>query len=170
MRAALAVRRLEPEQWPRWRELRLRALAESPDAFGSTHDEEVRHPDETWRERTRALAAPAGDRAMFVAVDQAGGDWIGCAGAYTDTGGTLHLISMWVAPEHRGAGAGRSLVQAVIDWARAAGHERLRLDVFREQAPAIRLYGRMGFRPTGHTAPMPRDPSLLEHEMVLPLQ
>jgi GNAT superfamily N-acetyltransferase len=170
MRAELAVRRLEPDQWQRWRDLRLRALAESPGAFGSTHEREVRHPDQTWWERTRALAAPAGDRAMFVAVDQAGGDWIGCAGAYMDTDGTLNLISMWVAPEHRGAGAGRSLVQAVIDWARAAGHERLRLDVVREQTPAIRLYGRMGFRPTGRTAPMPRDPSLLEDEMVLPLR
>jgi GNAT superfamily N-acetyltransferase len=168
--AGLAVDRLRPEDWRRWRDLRLRALAESPEAFSSTYEENLRFPEETWRERTRASAAPARDRAMFVAVDQASGDWIGCAGGYVDTGGTANLISMWVAPEHRGRGAGRALVEAVVDWARAAGHERLRLDVVRGRDSAVRLYGRLGFRPTGRTTPMPRAPVLVEEEMVLPLR
>ena len=168
--ARFAIRRLRPEEWRRWRDLRLGALAESPDAFSSTYEENVRIPEDTWRERTRAFAAPAGDRRMFVAVDRASGDWIGCAGGYVDTEGVANLISMWVAPEHRNRGAGRSLVEAVIEWARAAGHERLRLDVVRGRDPALRLYGRLGFRPTGRSTPMPRAPSLVEDEMVLVLR
>jgi GNAT superfamily N-acetyltransferase len=160
---------LQPGQWRRWRELRLRALAESPEAFSSTHEENLRFLEETWQERARAFSAPGGYRVMFVAVHEATGDWIGCAGGYVDSGGTPNLISMWVAPEHRRSGIGRSLVAAVIGWARAAGHDLLRLDVVRGRDSAVRLYGRLGFRATGRSAPMPRDPSLVEDEMVLPL-
>ena len=113
------VERLRPEYWRAWRELRLRALAESPDAFGSTYEENLRVTAQTWQRRARAFAVPAGDRAMFVAIDQARGEWIGCAGAHVDPGGIPNLISMWVAPEHRGRGVGSSLVGAVIGWARA---------------------------------------------------
>jgi len=161
------VARLRPEYWRAWRELRLRALAESPEAFGSTYEENVRLTAETCQRRVRALAAPAGDRTMFVAVDSATGEWIGCAGGYVDIGGTPNLISMWVAPEHRGRGVGTSLVGAVIDWARAGGHVRVRLDVVRSRGSAERLYGRLGFRHTGRSTPMPRDPDLVEDEMVL---
>lgn len=168
--AGLAVHRLRAHHWRRWRELRLRALAESPESFSSTYEENVRFSDETWRERAHAFATPAGDRAMFVAIDHASGVWIGCAGGYVDTDGTTNLISMWVAPEHRGRGFGRSLVEAVIDWARAAGHDWLRLDVVRGRDSAVRLYSRLGFRPTGRSTPMPRDPNLVEDEMVLALR
>ena len=167
--AGLAVNRLRAQHWRRWRELRLRALAESPESFSSTYEENIRFSDETWRQRVSAFAAPAADRAMFVAIDQASGVWIGCAGGYVDTDGTPNLISMWVVPEHRGRGVGRSLVEAVIDWARAAGHDKLRLDVVRGRDSAVRLYSRVGFRPTGRSTPMPRDPNLVEDEMVLAL-
>jgi GNAT superfamily N-acetyltransferase len=167
--AGFSVHRLLADQWRQWRDLRLRALAESPRAFGSTYQENASYSDETWQQRTRALAGPAQDRSMFVAVDAAADVWIGCAGGFTETGGTASLISMWVAPDHRGRGVGKSLVEAVIGWAHAAGYERLRLDVVRGQDSAIRLYTRLGFQPTGRWIPMPRDPTLLEDEMVLPL-
>lgn len=170
MSVDFVVDRLRPEYWRAWRELRLRALAESPEAFGSTYEENVRVTAETWQQRTRAFAAPAGDRAMFVAIDQATREWIGCAGSHVDVDGTPNLISMWVAPEHRGRGVGSSLVDAVIDWARATGHVRVRLDVVRGQESAVRLYGRLGFRHTGRSTPMERDPDLVEDEMVLRLR
>jgi GNAT superfamily N-acetyltransferase len=169
--AGFSVHRVRADQWRQWRDLRLRALAESPRAFGSTYQENAGYPDETWLERTRALAGAAQDRAMFVAIDPTADIWIGCAGGFADEDdGIASLISMWVSPEHRGRGVGRSLVEAVIGWARATGYERLRLDVVRGQDSAVRLYSRLGFRPTGRWIPMPRDPSLIEDEMVLPLQ
>jgi GNAT superfamily N-acetyltransferase len=163
-----AVQRLRPEHWRCWRELRLRALAESPEAFSSTVEREGRLPDEAWRQRTRAFAEPAGDRTMLLAVEAADGGWIGCAGAIVD-GGVPHVISVWVVPERRGRGVGGSLVEAVVAWARAEGYERLRLDVVRGQDAAVRLYRRLGFRQTGRVTPVPRDPDRLEEEMVLPL-
>jgi len=169
MSVDFVVDRLRPEGWRAWRELRLRALAESPDAFESTYEENVRVTAETWQQRARALAAPAADRAMFVAIDKATGEWIGCAGGYVERG-TPNLISMWVTPEHRGRGVGTSLVEAVIDWARAAGHVHVRLDVVRGRDSAVRLYDRLGFLRTGRSTSMPRDPDLVEDEMVLRLR
>jgi GNAT superfamily N-acetyltransferase len=164
-----AIRRVRAEDWLRWRELRLRALAADRDAFSSTHDDQVRYPDEWWQARARAVAEPSADQAMFVAVDAGTGAWIGCAGGAIDGDGTPMLISMWVAPERRRRGVGKALVETVVGWARAAGHQRLRLEVVRDRDPAVGLYRRVGFRPTGRSTPMERAPLLIEDEMELPL-
>ena len=89
-----------------------------------------------------------------------------CA-ADEDRDGAAWLISMWVAPEARRAGVGDQLVRAVIDFARACGYERLYLDVADENAPAIGLYAKHGFEPTGEATlmPPPRD-HISEHRRV----
>lgn len=151
-------------EWRRWRELRLRALADSPEAFGSTHAAESLRPDPSWRERT-AVNAVSEERALFVAVD--GDRWVGSAGVSLEEGPLGLVFSMWVAPEARRTGVGRRLLAAVEEWALAHGAESLRLLVVSEQAAARALYESFGFRATGHTEPMDRDPSVVEVEMVL---
>ena len=59
------------------------------------------------------------------------------------------LISMWVAPEARRQGIGAALVDAVAHWARTRVLKRLFLDVVETNTPAIALYARKGFVPTG---------------------
>ena len=80
------------------------------------------------------------------------------------------LLSMWVAPDARGRGVGEALIQAVAHWARAAGHSRLLLDVADVNQPAVDLYERMGFEPTGATGslPSPRE-HIREHRRALDL-
>ena len=46
-----AVREVGGEDWPTWREMRLRALADSPSAFGSTYTREVAFTEQDWRRR-----------------------------------------------------------------------------------------------------------------------
>jgi GNAT superfamily N-acetyltransferase len=53
-----------------------------------------------------------------------------------------------IAPEHRGHGYARELLDAIRDMARARGVEVLQLEVLSENAPAIRLYERGGFQRT----------------------
>lgn len=53
---------------------------------------------------------------------------------------------IFVAPAYRGKGFGRALLQALMDWARAQGGDRLRLGVVEPNAGARRLYERIGFR------------------------
>ena len=62
------------------------------------------------------------------------------------------------------------LVEAVINWARSAGYERVSLDVADDKTSAVRLYERMGFTPTGVTGTLP-DPRthIREHERELML-
>jgi ribosomal protein S18 acetylase RimI-like enzyme len=54
-----------------------------------------------------------------------------------------------VAKEARRQGAGRSLLQAAVEWARGSGIRKLELHVFPWNEPAIQLYERFGFEREG---------------------
>ncbi len=54
-----------------------------------------------------------------------------------------------VAKEYRGQGIGRSLMQAMVDWARASGMKRIELKVYARNERAIRLYRSFGFQAEG---------------------
>lgn len=153
--------RLEPEEAPRLRDVRLRALQDAPDAFASTHAREVERSVDGWE---RVIS----DRATFVAVvDGADVGMVrGAEDRYEPS--SAWLISMWVAPTHRGIGVGEALIDAVTDWARTEGYARIKLDVADENAAAIRLYARKGFEPTGEVdhLPPPRT-HITEHRRVL---
>ena len=47
-RTMVSIRRLDGHEWRAYRDLRLRALADSPDAFGSTLERERDRPDAEW--------------------------------------------------------------------------------------------------------------------------
>ena len=156
-------KRLAAHEGLRLRTIRLRALAEAPDAFGSTHDEAAARPLDSWAAQLRKIAT-------FVAVVD--GEDVGLVrGARDDSqADAAWLISMWVAPEVRGRGVGEALIDAVVEWARASGARRLLLDVGDHNQPAIALYARMGFEPNGTTGclPAPRD-HIREHQRELRL-
>jgi N-acetylglutamate synthase-like GNAT family acetyltransferase len=63
-------------------------------------------------------------------------------------GGLARLGHLALQPEARGAGAGRRLVQSVVDAARAAGYERVELLTFSALTDARELYRRAGFEMT----------------------
>lgn len=55
------------------------------------------------------------------------------------------LNSLWVLPEHRGAGVGAVLVEGFLAWAREVGAPYAVVTAYAENPTAIRLYGRHGF-------------------------
>jgi len=158
--AAWTVERMGPGGWERVRAVRLRALRDAPDAFGTTLAEDEARPAPEWRLR---LEDP--DGATFVAAE--GGRDVGLVvgQAYDGEDGAAGLFAMWVAPEARGRGLGGALVDAVVAWARAGGYRRVLLDVADANAAAIRLYEGRGFVPTGvkGTLPPPRE-HIPEHQ------
>ena len=162
-----SIEHLVPENWQRFREVRLRALADAPDAFGATLAETQARPLSHWRDRLGDTAS-----ATFLACN-ANGDDVGLVVGSRWNGivETVGLFSMWVAPNARGRGIGGALVDAVIAWARSNGSTRILLDVADGNAPAIALYASRGFLPTGNTGnlPPPRD-HITEHEQALELQ
>lgn len=59
----------------------------------------------------------------------------------------IHLLDIALLPEHRRRGVGSALIRMLQEEA-AATARRLRLHVARN-TPAVSLYARLGFRPTG---------------------
>jgi GNAT superfamily N-acetyltransferase len=155
------VRRLGPEDWRVWRDVRLAALAESPGAFSSSLDKEQGYAESDWRDRlepARGLKAVADGGAGLV------GGWVP-----EDRGGAVELYSMWVRPDRRGQGIGDLLVSEVVAWATGNGHPRVDLWVVDGNKVAERLYRRHGFEMTGENVPHPTYPDVLELAMTLPL-
>lgn len=150
------------------RDTRLRALADSPGAFGSTHAGESARPDSFWQERAAAAAAGL-DRVGLIAESPTG--WVGMVSGFEEREDPARswLVGMWVDPAWRGRGVGRALVDEVIAWARTRGTRRLWLEVAITNLAAIRLYQRCGFVATGDTLAMERDPSIIESLMALQL-
>lgn len=144
----LVVRRIRPEDWAVARSLRLRGLADAPDAFARTYQEESLQPDAFWVDRAAAACTGKGI-ATFLAFD--GHKPAGITTGIVDDGGQPQLVSMWVDPALRGRRLGESLVNAVVQWALDGGFERLSLWVNEDNDSAIRLYQRVGFRSTDRT-------------------
>ncbi|MDX6375688.1 MAG: hypothetical protein QOD98_4676 [Nocardioidaceae bacterium] len=57
------------------------------------------------------------------------------------------LNSLWVLPDHRGAGVGGLLVDSFLDWARERGAPYAVVTAFAANPSAIQLYERHGFGP-----------------------
>ena len=92
---------------------------------------------------------------------------MGAAGLSVEDGRrAADLIGMWVRPQARGRSVGALLVQAVLDRAAALGCDRVRLEVVDGNAPARRLYERMGFVATGVVTAYENAPGGTESEMV----
>ncbi|MFD8498179.1 GNAT family N-acetyltransferase [Amycolatopsis sp. NPDC059657] len=134
----IVLRELSPDDWAGWRELRLEALREAPEAFGSTLAEWLNAPESRWR--GRLVNVP------FNVLAEYEGKPAGMAsGTAPDENGSIELLSMWVAPFARGQGVADALVEAVVEWARGSGAARVGLLVYEANERATALYRRRGF-------------------------
>ena len=133
------IRRLEPRDIDAFRALRLEALRLHPEAYSSSHEDEVREPLEFF---VRRLPNCFG---CFV-----GETLVGIARLSVSPGLKLRhkglLVSVFLDPAHRGQGLARQLLEAVIEEARVAGLTSVRLAVTVGNEPAERLYRALGFR------------------------
>ena len=158
------IRRVTADDWELFREIRLRALADSPDAFGITREYAERHTPAGWRERA------GGPGVTLIALED--DSPVAMGGAFPLSGGgdatepRAMIWGMWTAPEARGRGLGARILAALLAWCRA---ERFRvlLHVTEGNDQARRLYVTAGFRPTGHWQPLRDGSELRVEEMEL---
>jgi RimJ/RimL family protein N-acetyltransferase len=141
--APIQIRQLSPADADSFRELRLEGLRLSPEAFGSTYEFENDQPLERYRGWLT-------NSTVFGAFQDS--QLIGTA-SFTQLSGLKDshkalLRAMYVRPTHRRSGAGRQLVQAIIDHARPRV-EQLQLSVVSTNQPALRLYLSLDFRQYG---------------------
>jgi GNAT superfamily N-acetyltransferase len=154
----LVIARLAAADWTAFRDIRMAALRDAPEAFGSTAADAAKLDEQEWRRRL-------GQRAVFLA--EVANQHVGlAAGIGGDEPGEAELISMWVAPAWRGHGVGDRLVEAVLAWAGGEGFTSVRLWIATGNPSAERLYARHGFATTGRIQPMGRERvDRLEFEM-----
>jgi GNAT superfamily N-acetyltransferase len=162
----MEIRRLRAEEWQRWRAMRLDLLKDAPRAFGSTYEETLARPDDSFREHV-VSAASSPERAIFVAEE--GDRWLACAGGYLepDEHGQVWLFTVWTRPEARGQGLQRRLGETVMQWARDEGYTTMKLWVTDENDAARACYEKLGFVPNGVRQVMRED--ITESMMSRPL-
>jgi GNAT superfamily N-acetyltransferase len=86
---------------------------------------------------------PAEREGLWIA--EADGRTVGSITLNDEGGGLGRLGHLVLTPDTRGSGAGRRLVEEVLEAARAAGYERLELATFSDLEAAGRLYRSVGF-------------------------
>lgn len=148
-----------PDDWRLVREVRLRALADSPDSFCATLPQAERLSEAQWRTRLSA------GHPTFLALD--GDEAVAMGGGFSSPASRpAEVWGMWTAPSHRGLGLGRQVLDSVVGWARAAGRTPY-LQVTEGNDAARALYVSFGFEPTGVWGPLREGSDLRIEEMVL---
>jgi RimJ/RimL family protein N-acetyltransferase len=154
----MTVRRLRPADAEPWMDLRRRALADAPLAFGASPEDDRGGK----REEVDRILADASASAVFGAFDPS---LVGTVGVVRLTGKkSRHKAIVWgmfVVASHRRRGHARALVEAAIAHARGwPGVSELQLSVSETTPGARRLYESLGFVAWG------REPRALQHEGV----
>jgi predicted GNAT family acetyltransferase len=136
------LRRLTPDDWAVLRDVRLRALADSPDAFGSTLEREQDFDEKEWRRRT----------VRPVYVVEVDGRPVAMAGTFPNDG-ALQVWGMWTDPDHRGAGHARALLDVLVGPSVLEGRA-VALHVNLANPAARAFYESYGFVGTGDLEPL----------------
>lgn len=122
-----------------YRDIRLEALEDSPEAFGSSFAAENAHPNSWFSDRL-------GSSTVLGAFS--GPELLGIAGFAVQQGPKrAHkglLWGMYVRPRARAGGVGRRLIEAILDVARQHV-ELIQLTVVHDNVRARRLYASLGF-------------------------
>ncbi len=162
----ILIRQLGKEDWQVYREIRLHSLKQDPDSFCSTYESESKLTDEHWMER---LCLDTRTFASLPLIAQRQDEYLGLAcgvvhGAKDDA---AQLYQMWVAPDSRGSGIGRRLVEEIVSWAKDLGVSTLNLGVTSSNTAAVRLYESVGFIPVGELQALRTGSELRVQNMTL---
>ncbi|QDO89866.1 GNAT family N-acetyltransferase [Ornithinimicrobium ciconiae] len=144
----ISVRVLEEENWSEYREARLRALKESPEAFVASAEEEESYDEARWRDRMQR------SRRLLAEQDGALLGVVSVGSHKIEEPGVGELFGLWVEPARRGTGVARKLLEAAAAQARNDDLKQLIYWVGTDNGPAVAFASSFGFRPTDNRRPM----------------
>ncbi|MEO5938902.1 MAG: GNAT family N-acetyltransferase [Sphingomonas sp.] len=161
----ITVRQFDSDDWRAFRDLRLRALGESPGNFFRALADEEAAPDSRW------IDLLSSDRqALFGLFDD--DHLIGITGVFTDRDDptTADFGMTWLDPAWRGRGLSAIYYRERIAWARSRGLARIVVSHRRSNETSRRAMLAAGFRETGadpHLWPDGQQDDDVHYEMVL---
>ncbi len=136
---SFAIRRLTRADAPSYRDIRLEALTNHPEAFFSAAED--------FAQRTLAELETLLDHMVFYAAVTAEGELVGIMAYERGEKRQAHrgwLYQVYVKPQMRGTGCAQALLETIIAHARGEV-QQLHLSVESRNAPALRLYQKAGF-------------------------
>jgi RimJ/RimL family protein N-acetyltransferase len=152
MYGEIAIRFIEERDVLALKALRLEALRDCPEAFGSDYEENLKQPDSFWEER---LGKAARHKDQTIVLADAGGELAGMVGVVRNSGAKCrHAAGIWgvfVRPKYRGRKLPARMIEAVMRWCRERGIRIVRLTVNSENQVAIRCYEKCGFAVSGRS-------------------
>ena len=157
----IAVRRLTPDDFAEYREIRLAALTGAPEAFGSTFEAEAARPDAYFVERLTT---------SIVVGAFAGSAIVGMAGLRREEGQKRrHKAFLWgvyVAVGARRLGAGAAMIEAILAMADDMV-EQVTLTVVASNVGAVRLYSQFDFETYGREPRALKSASGYEDQLLM---
>ncbi|MBI3486243.1 GNAT family N-acetyltransferase [Candidatus Daviesbacteria bacterium] len=143
----LEIVQLTPSDWQKYKELRLRALKENPEAFGQTLEDALSMSDEKWKQRLAKAAEGINYWIFFAKLDN---ELVGMVSAREtnppDLNPTVKIQGVFVASEARNKGIGRKLISHLLTEIRKNPKwQKARLNVFSSQTQALSFYQSLGF-------------------------
>ena len=144
--AQITVRVLNESNWPLYRDVRLRALEESPASFSAQLADEVDQDEQFWRDRMNRYH-------QLLAERDGRPQGIASLGPYAAEPSAGEIFGLYVVPEARSTGVSWRLVEAAAALASREGHRQLYYWVGIDNGRAIGFAKNFGFRSTGARRP-----------------
>ncbi len=142
----ITIRKLDLDEWEKYKAFRLEALKESPTAFATSYDEDNSLSDLEWQEKLKR----SGDGLLFAFVDD---KIVGMLGYFVEKyakhkhSAVLH--GFYVDLGARGVGVGSMLMEKIINKIKKEGFVKAKTFVYTSQDAAVGLYEKFGFEKVG---------------------
>lgn len=151
---------LDADEWVRLRDIRLKALLDSPHAFGGTFEKENLLDEQQWRldfaKQTHIIASVDGVDAAMMFVENLEGDF----------GATCWIGGCWSDPDFRGTGLMRAMFEFLDKQAASRDWSIQGLGVWTDNESAIAAYEKLGFVEMGGPQPSTRQPGKFYQQMI----
>jgi len=160
MPLTIACVELHADDWARLSNIRLKALIDSPHAFGGTYENERLFNEDKWRlefaKQAFVIASVDGIDAGMMYVENLVGDF----------GATCWIGGCWSDPDFRGVGLMRAMFEFLDKQAASRDWLIQGLGVWTDNDLAISAYEKLGFVEMGGPQPSTRQPGKFYQRMI----
>ena len=154
--AEVEIRKLKVSDWGLYKAIRIDALLDSPEAFGSSYEIESAYDDHKWQDILGASS-------IFVAFQDKIPACLVGSFSKTETPTECYLFSLWVNPTYRNQKIGKKLIEYLISWSKSQDATKIVAGYSDENIDSFGFYSKLGFVRTGEKKPLARDANIFEY-------